>query len=166
MQPVSETDSAIAAHMSMAAIACALKIDLEDHTMPFDLNTLAGPCDGPETCQSRMGITCIHYPVTQGHLDNDAGRNLLITAVEGGINYWATTSGYRPDAGTVTVHDEYDGETYTVTAEDMIDAARYAILHYPKTRAAEQLRHDAAGADAEAADVVMQVATLGRITYG
>lgn len=34
--------------------------------------------------------------------------DVLITAVEGGINYWAQVSDYDPDAGTVTVW-ELDG---------------------------------------------------------
>jgi hypothetical protein len=37
-------------------------------------------------------------------------KDVLITAVEGGINYWGAVADYDPDAGTVTVYEMEEGE--------------------------------------------------------
>jgi hypothetical protein len=37
-------------------------------------------------------------------------KDVLITAVEGGINYWGAVADYDPDAGTVTVYEMEEGK--------------------------------------------------------
>lgn len=93
------------------------------------------------------------------------GTDIIITAVEGGINYWADVTEYRnePGMGKVTLIDP-DGDTHTVTATQASDAAREVIRLYPKTRGAGYILAD--DIDAEAADMIVQVACYGKVVYG
>jgi len=95
------------------------------------------------------------------------GTDMLITATEGGINHWATIDKYPAETnGTryATVTDNYDGTQYKVTAAGMTAAAKDVLKMYPNTQGAEAIRND--DIDAEAADMIFQVAALSTIVYG
>ena len=90
------------------------------------------------------------------------GTDMLTTAVEGGINYWATSIRARTHSATVVDMDT--GTSHTVTAAGMTAAAKDVLALYPQTQAAQAIRED--NIDAEAADVIFQTAALGGIIYG
>ena len=94
------------------------------------------------------------------------GTDIIITAVEGGINYWAAIIEYEngPGKGKVTLEDMYEGGTYTVTAGQATAAAQEVMRLYPKTRGAGYIKAD--DIDGEAADMIVQVACFGQIVYG
>lgn len=94
------------------------------------------------------------------------GTDIIITAVEGGINYWADVTEYRnePGKGKVTLVDVEEGSTYTVTATQASDAAQEVVRLYPNTRGAGYILAD--NIDAEAADMIVQVACFGEVVYG
>lgn len=102
---------------------------------------------------------------------------ILSTAVESGIYYWASViecdttdvEGYDFPKRIVLIDREDDGKPYTVTLND-IERAVHAI-----TSGEVQVRSDIRSwigsgdpgmVDAEAADVLVQVACFGKIVYG
>lgn len=93
---------------------------------------------------------------------------VLTTAVEGGINYWASVSNVRraDDLSVmhVTVHDEEDGGTFECSMEAVEAAANTVLAKYPNTAGARYLR--GWDVDAEAADMVVQVMCFGEVVYG
>ena len=90
------------------------------------------------------------------------GKDILHTAIAGGINHWAEVQQYSDTVATVKDMD--DGTIYTVTAAGMTAAAKDVLRMYPGTNAARYIRED--DIDAEAADVIFQTAALGCIVYG
>ena len=90
------------------------------------------------------------------------GRDMLTTAVEGGIGYWSRVNEYTDTYAVVT--DVYDGTRYKVTAAGMTQAAKDVLRLYPKTEGAQYIRED--NIDALAADMIFQVAALGTVVYG
>jgi len=94
------------------------------------------------------------------------GTDMVITAIEGGINHWADVIEYNdaPGKGKATVIDREDGTQYTVTAAGMTAAAQDVLRLYPDTAGARYIRED--DIDAEAADMIFQTAVLGGIVYG
>jgi hypothetical protein len=115
--------------------------------------------------------------------------DVLITAVEGGVNYWAGVSYYRWQdkdgndvPASVTVH-EMDDETgdykepgVPITTKEIGRAiARIMdttdeIKHLPtwvrKDVFGASMDNDAGDIDANIADMIMQIAVLGEVTYG
>lgn len=104
------------------------------------------------------------------------GRDILETALYGGITYWATPEGTQRDAEglptqTTLTSDEGDFEPLTVRCGDLVPAARAVLAAYPKTQGAGYIRqalaeNDPGMIDAEAADMIVQVAVFGEIIYG
>lgn len=109
-------------------------------------------------------------------------RDLLIIAVEGGVNYWANIVEYRhsgPQPYAVLLDVAEDGEPRQHRL-DLVDIhqAILAIVrgdeikHFPaslRRRLAFQLldgEPDAGEFDASDADCIAQVATLGEVVYG
>lgn len=107
-------------------------------------------------------------------------KDILITAVEGGINYWAAVNAYDPDAGKVTVYElDDDGQTILSTTQvddHQIGKAVRRILNtdfdvamadtYRKDVADAAKWLDAGDIDAMLADCIVQVACFGRVVYG
>ena len=94
------------------------------------------------------------------------GTDLLITAVEGGINHWARVREYHHTGPHrfATVTDTTDGGTYTITPGDMRAACQKVLKLYPNSVAARDIRED--HVDADDADLIFQVACFGRAVYG
>lgn len=89
------------------------------------------------------------------------------------VGYWAAILDDDVDAGTLTVDDMLDDDSapYRLTAADMLEAAHKVIELYPQARSVRYIRsaianNDPGAMDAECVDMILQVATLGRITYG
>lgn len=124
-------------------------------------------CDGPETCGASFdGKTCPHHPAiaTDTVHPDVTGADILVTAVEGGIGYWATVDTYAPSIGTAILRDRYENTIHRLTAGWLLTAAGKVLQQYPNTRAAGYIRQG--DIDAEAADVIVQVAVHGEILYG
>lgn len=104
--------------------------------------------------------------------------NIIVTAVEGGISYWATIEDYQweQDAdhnmtmAMTRIRDDDTGQTYHVT----LDVVELGLERCKEHSDAQMLKaivgieatNDASNIDAEAADVIIQLATLGTIKYG
>lgn len=104
-------------------------------------------------------------------------RDLLITAVEGGINYWASVSDYRPDEGSVTVHDEEDGDTYSVTTDTIATAVGKFMRGENgcqfiesagdgQFKLSNRTNGEDGDYDAGDADCILQIACFGEVVYG
>ena len=110
--------------------------------------------------------------------------DILITAVEGGTGYWAAVSGYdwsdeEPATTRVTLHEvnddetAYDGAQHQVTIDVIATGVHRALDR--ETRVNQTIResiamghieNDGGYIDSDAADVIVQLAVLGEITYG
>ena len=115
--------------------------------------------------------------------------DVLTTAVEGGINYWAAVSKYHftdvngnDVPATVTVHemdDELGGYKepgVPITTKeigraisrimDTKDEIKYLGNHQRGEIFTASMDNDAGDIDADLADTVMQIAVLGEVVYG
>lgn len=102
------------------------------------------------------------------------GSEILTTAIEGGIGYWAAIADYRRDgegywlsAKLVDANGDDEAAEFgpvTVTAGDCSKAARRVLTLYPDSRAAAAIK--AGDIDGEAADLIVQVAAFGEGVYG
>lgn len=91
-------------------------------------------------------------------------RSLLITAVEGGIGYWAEVRNYRPDAGTVEVRDvEERGRWRKVTTKTLLAGLDACAVKHRHITA--RWLQDRIG-DADIGDAVLQAGLFGEIVYG
>lgn len=102
------------------------------------------------------------------------GTDILTTAVEGGINYWATlTDSSRAADGSwleVTLNDDVCDDV-TIKAGQMVAAARSFVNAYPKSCVAGEVREaladdDAGMIDADGADAIVQMLVFGELVYG
>lgn len=101
-------------------------------------------------------------------------EDVVITAIEGGINYWATSIHDEFGALHFELQDTPEKGRLTVTYE-MVAEAIQRLVNYEQTLAGSYIfdqifgavmRHDAGGIDASGADVIVQVAALGEVVYG
>lgn len=113
-------------------------------------------------------------------------KDVLITAVEGGINYWAQVSNYDPDAGTVTVWESEEairdgGDIYPDTYSPhrvTIDTIAHGIAvlleqrkgHDPKNYwhqfvIANRTNSEDGDYDAGIADDILQAGIFGSVVY-
>lgn len=113
--------------------------------------------------------------------------DILITAVEGGINYWSAVSKYDPNNGTVRIHEYHPdaGETDTngyavegvLVDVDTIargigvlrDKSRFPFAHDGYWRqfwVADRTNGEDGDYDAGTADCIVQAALFGDIVYG
>lgn len=118
-------------------------------------------------------------------------RSILTTAIEGGINYWASVLHYDPDMDNDTL--ELGDECHAVIVEDE-DAAESKVIDTATIRKAMSKLHKGEGFsltretpewwakkwrkayrecatgewdfDATDADIVVQVALFGEVVYG
>lgn len=92
--------------------------------------------------------------------------DLLITAVEGGIDYWAHVRNYRPSEGTVEFREQGPVDVYPwrkATWRDMAVGLEICAESYPRVFASWLA--DRIG-DAASCDVIFQCAMLGSEVYG
>lgn len=101
------------------------------------------------------------------------GTDILDVAAYGAITYWATIreNVQIGSNGYMRLRDDEDGTTYTIRAADAMAAAHKVVDKYPNTRGAGYIRtaikdNDPGMIDAEAADMIVQVACFGEIVYG
>lgn len=113
---------------------------------------------------------------------NEFLADVIVSAVEGGINYWAHVKnyvaefkdmGYTRNYASVTVIEDETGKEFHITM-DKIDET-VAQFNHPvkdlhddcrKIVVAANILSDAADIDADAADWIFQVACFGKVIYG
>lgn len=118
----------------------------------------------------------MHIPVTEQLL-----ADIISTAVEGGINYWADVLSYNPSKAVARIKpevapaDEDEDKVYDLNyrvishglhliltnSADVGFDLRKGVLH-------EVLNPDESGVfiDAEVADLIVQLALFGEVVYG
>lgn len=104
-------------------------------------------------------------PTVDIEISSEALKDIVITAVEGGINYWAMVQNYSPKAGTVcvTLRDEPGKGCRPIGPDDILRGLKVCHQKYPHMFNA--FMHDMHG-DAETADVIFQCALFGELVYG
>lgn len=91
-------------------------------------------------------------------------NDILVTAVEGGINYWAYVADYKPDNGMVSVAEDEKPEVWhDVNLQKMKVGLQICQQKYPHVFEAWALDRNG---DASTADVIMQCAIFGEAVYG
>lgn len=103
-------------------------------------------------------------------------KDVLITAVEGGINYWASVDDYEPYKGTVTIIEEEEGAPFKVTMDTVAKGIGIARkerigsmigLEYVKQFwLADETNGEDGDYDADIADQIIQLAIFGKVVYG
>ena len=112
-------------------------------------------------------------------------EDILCTAFEGGITYWAENisckdnddmkkvGGWKHEYLTKTkkkdavmfIHDAYDGDKHPITKKSIIDALQK--MDNPKYQYTKALNRILIGqSDADDADIVVQTACFGEVVYG
>lgn len=93
--------------------------------------------------------------------------DIAITAVEGGINYWAAVRNYNPDKGTALVY-EFDGDNEIVKKHNLNLSVIRKGLSLALNHEHEHIRFIAVTdiPDAEEADIIVQLGLFGEIVYG
>ena len=104
--------------------------------------------------------------------------DLFVTAIEGGINYWAAVEDYKPDAVgySVTVHDQEDPDEgpwvvdrsvmakgYQLAAGEWRDKISWSSGEKPPLVITEETDWDY---DAMDADAILQLGIFGEVVYG
>ena len=111
--------------------------------------------------------------------------NILVTAVEGGINYWAETRNFkfREDVNRNITHTQVDvrevddggsyGEWQTITLTDISHGLRKierGEVHINRALLGDivcsNINNDASEIDSVAADCIVQAAMFGVLVYG
>ena len=106
--------------------------------------------------------------------------NVLVTAAEGGINYWAELSGYKweqDDQKNMTTArvsvKSHDGILYEVTPDVIqagIDKVKSGVIELNKdilkAILVADVINDAGDIDSDAADCIVQAALFDKIVYG
>ena len=107
-------------------------------------------------------------------------KDILITAIEGGITYWAEVLSYEPDYGEATVYDVGEELIYPITL-DIIEkgitilttgenAGKSFCLggmdYWQQFLLANLTNGEHGDYDADIADNIVQAGTMGEIVYG
>lgn len=58
---------------------------------------------------------------TQIEVTSEDINDLFVTAIEGGINYWARIMAYDPDKTHAVIEETYDNTAHIVTADTIIN---------------------------------------------
>lgn len=111
-------------------------------------------------------------------LDDEFLKDVLITALEGGIGYWSACSEYKPDAGYAVIHElnddetAYDGPPVVVNIETILLGIK-RILERPMVGKPHHewisngvRNNDAGDIDSECADLIVQAALFDEVRYG
>ena len=108
-------------------------------------------------------------------------NDVMVTALEGGINYWAAITGTKTEqvedtemyaSATVVDAEDENAEEFTVTPDKLLEAIQKVIQSdfdlrqdIKKSIISGVLEQDAGYIDAEGADVIFQVAAMGSIVF-
>ena len=91
--------------------------------------------------------------------------DIFTAAIEGGINYWASISGYvfSDDFASAFIYEEETGKVTSMASDSHVwkDAVAKAAKYMGQSLGLFYEEHDA-----DSADVAMQFAILGEVVYG
>lgn len=98
------------------------------------------------------------------------GKDIIGIANYGGIGYWGEAS-ITGNTVTVTSTEPGDFDPITFPLGNVAKAAAQVVAMYPKTSGASCIakairENDLGYIDAEAADMIVQVAAFGEVVYG
>ena len=89
-------------------------------------------------------------------------KDILITAVEGGINHWADVTEYDHKKGVAMIHKERRTTGMVITAH-MIKEAIPAFVYYANSHMRPDF--DLSDIDSELADAIIQFIRFGGVVY-
>lgn len=104
-------------------------------------------------------------------ITNEFVKDVITTAIEGGINYWANTLAYKPSAGRATIQDLDSDLVYEVRPEDVKATMQSIVNYWMPTEVPQHLidlikAGDAGNIDADDADMIIQLTVFTEIIYG
>ena len=117
----------------------------------------------------------LHFSLTQQDIDD-----IMVAALEGGINYWAGEAevveekrvadwGHEQIArgGVLVIHDIEDpGETWELTLEKFLNGFKLWVEHGgDEYGAIKDGKVDCCNIDADCADAIVQYALFGELTF-
>ena len=91
--------------------------------------------------------------------DREHIRDILITACEGGINYWANIQKKSYSAIVLIIRDNDTNKTFWLSYEDIVSGFARAVRDGYSFS-------DIACLDAIESDIVIQYACFGKVIYG
>ena len=111
---------------------------------------------------------------------NEDIDDIMVTALEGGINYWcdkATVIGAPlgefaseqiSHGGTLKLHDMEDNKNYLLTIDMLLKGIKMAIedCYFSEYDWHNGKELDTCNVDANVADVIIQLAIFGDVVYG
>lgn len=112
---------------------------------------------------------------------NEDIDDIMVTALEGGINYWCRKAEVKGDylgeyasdqisrGGELVLHDAEENESYTLSKEKFMEGLKKYIAAGNTEcidRENDILSIDPGNIDAEAADCIIQYALFGDVVYG
>ena len=111
--------------------------------------------------------TEITYSKTFTLTDKDV-QDIFVTAMEGGINYWATVLLYDWPKIQAKIVNEDTGKRYEVDAMTVLDGIEYIASRAGQDWYAGPLmdRIETKNYDASDADVIIQAGLFGDVVYG
>jgi hypothetical protein len=96
-------------------------------------------------------------------------KDIVITAIEGGVNYWAQVSQYDPDNGSATLHEMDDDNPAAVIKVHKVSLSTVRKgLKLALESEHEHIRVISVSdiLDADDADIIIQLGIFGEIIYG
>jgi len=111
--------------------------------------------------------TEITYSKTFTLTENDV-QNIFVTAMEGGIDYWATMMVYDWPKIQGEIVNEDTGKRHDVNAITVIDGVEYVASRVGQDWYAGPLIERIANNDYDAsdADIIIQAGLFGKVVYG
>ena len=129
-----------------------------------------------QSCGTEDHLSCTTVTTTL-HLTDEFLRDVLTTAIEGGVTYWSRVSEYQWDnpnpnqVYAVLVETEvydHEPEEHRVTLDTVVTGIQ-RVLAKPQLRlglAAHIFALDAGDIDADDADVIVQMGLFDQVIYG
>ena len=111
----------------------------------------------------------VTIPAVETNLDEQFVKDIMVTAVEGGINYWACLTSVERDADlnvlSIEGHDAEDEETeFKADLSTILLGLQMCVT---EGRYVDAIRNsDASELDADDADLILQMGVFGEVVYG
>lgn len=96
-------------------------------------------------------------------------EDIIITAIEGGINYWATNIQIHNQEGVLCSYQDSSvyGNHFYVTMADAEDPTEcFSFTSDDLKKVISETEMDLENYDADDTDILIQLATFGEIVYG
>ena len=130
-----------------------------------------------QSCGTEDHLSCTTVTTTL-HLTDEFLRDVLTTAIEGGVTYWSRVTEYQWDNPNpnqvyavlvdIAEYNDHEPEEHRITLATVVTGIE-RILARPQLRqglAAHIFALDAGEIDADDADVIVQMGLFNEVTYG